>query len=930
MHGDLIAIDLETTGLDSAQDAIIEIGAVRLREGKVIEEYGTLIDPQRPIPEFITGITGITNDDVTGQPPIAQELPRLKAFAGDAPLIAHNISVDVSFLTRLGVLQNNLRIDTLELSTALLPRAPRHALGSLTTLLGIELEHAHRALDDARATALLYWRLWERALALPVEILQEICTAAGRFPWDARPVFEAALREKTGGLGLSADTSAASAADLIEAVAPIPAPAAPAVKRPASAAVRITPAAFFAANGPLAASLPGYEAREGQTTMAEAVQTALDSGKHLMVEAATGIGKTLAYLEPALAWADANGKRIVISTSTIALQEQLMAHDLPLVRDALGLDMRAAVLKGRGNYLCPRRLATLRARGPSNPDELRVLARLLIWQLETDSGDKQDIGLRGSMEHAIWTRLSAEDEDCTTDTCAAIGGICPFYRARTAAETAQVVVVNHALLVADALAPQPVLPEYDAVIIDEAQHLEEATTSSLSFHLDVPQLKYHLSDLSGKSRGLISDLLRALATGAPEATARQYTEYAELIREAARLTASRATALFDALDALYGEFGRPDTQALRLTGRERKHAHFEHATGVWNELRDYFDALVTGLRRLSGGMQRLSRYPIPNHADLANALAAASRYTAEIQRQLDNVFAATDSEASNNILWLTRNSERGVVLHSAPAHIGQLIDANLWSAKSSVILTGATLRTGQTFTFLGERLGAANVETLIIPSPFDYKQAVLLYLPTDLAEPNERSRFQSGIERAIVELATALDGHVLALFTSYMQLRQTAQAIGPRLALGGIDVLEQNDAGRQLVIDSFRDNPRSVLLGTRSFWEGIDLPGDLVRGLVIVRLPFSVPNEPIFAARAEQYADSFNQYSVPEAILKFRQGFGRLIRSKTDRGVVTVLDGRLIGKGYGKLFLESLPECTTLRGPLGGMADAARKWMAEG
>jgi len=928
MHGDLIAIDLETTGLDPSQDAIIEIGAVRLREGKVVDEYGTLIDPQMPISDFITGITGITNDDVAGQPFITQALPQLTAFCGDAPLIAHNISMDVSFLVRLGVLQNNLRIDTLELSTALLPRAPRHALGSLATLLDINLEHAHRALDDARATALLYWVLWERALSLPVEILHEIVTAAGRFPWDARPVFDAALREKTGGVGLRADAPPIEPSFIAEVPPPVP-DVPPARAARSAAPIRIAPAQVFAANGPLADRLLDYEAREGQTTMAEAVERALDQRQHLIVEAATGIGKSLAYLAPALNWADANDKRIVISTSTIALQEQLIAHDLPLMREALGVDVHAAVLKGRGNYLCPRRLATLRARGPSSPDELRVLARLLVWQLETDSGDKQEIGLRGNMEHTIWTRLSAEDEHCTTETCASIGGICPFYRARIAAEAANVLVVNHALLVADAQSQQPVLPEYDAVIIDEAQHLEEATTHSLSFNIDAPQLKYRLADLSGKSRGLLSDLMRAMATGAPETTASQFGEYVELIRDAARATASRASAMFDALDALYAEYGRPDAPSLRLTSRERKHAHFEHATGIWNELRDYFDALITGLRRLGGGLQRLSQYPIPNRTDLADGLAAAAGYAADLRQQLDDIFDRADA-ATNTIVWLTRNGERGVVLHSAPAHVGPLIERALWSAKGSVILTGATLRTGATFDFLRERLGAVNVETLIIPSPFDFKQAVLLYLPTDMAEPNDRNHFQAGVERAIVELATALDGRVLALFTSYTQLRQTAQAIGPRLALGNIDVLEQNDAGRQLVIDSFRDNPRSVLLGTRSFWEGIDLPGDLLHGVIIVRLPFSVPNDPIFAARADQYGDSFNQYSVPEAVLKFRQGFGRLIRSKTDRGVVTVLDSRLTGKGYGKIFLQSLPECTTLRGPLSGLADASRKWMDEG
>ncbi len=925
MRGDLIAIDLEMTGLDPEQDAILEIGAVRLRDGQIIDEYNTLIDPQRSISQVVSHLTGITDDDLVGKPRIAQVLPALTAFVGDAPLIAHNIGFDLSFLARQRVLQNNLRVDTMELALVLLPRAPRYALGSLAAQLQVPLDRAHRALDDARATAQIYWHLWTLALALPSAILAEIVAAAGQIPWDARAVFAAAFQEVAG----AGRDPAAFEPYVFPVLQPRPTVEA-AADEPSSPSLpaNISADAVFAPEGPLAALLPGYETRIGQAQMARAVEKALVEGHHTIIEAATGIGKTMAYLAPSLVWAHAHDARVVISTSTVALQTQLVNQDVPLAARALGIQASAAVLKGRSNYLCPRRLNTLRARRPATLAELRLLARLLVWLLETESGERQEIALRGPMEHYLWMRLSAADEECSSKSCEMAGGACPLQRARSAAEHARVLIVNHALLGADALSSQPILPPFEAAIIDEAQHLEDAITSSLTFMLDAQQLQYRLMDVSSKTRGLLSDLLRAVRAGAPQA-AQQFEAYGEIIREAARAMTVQVGALFESLESLMSELRaqRQEAASQRVTSDLRRQTAFEHAVAVWRGLAEYFDAMSTAMRRLHNGLLRLSEYPIPGYHDLAQASAASARFFSETQTQLEGFFQQSES---GRIYWLHQGSEeRGVSINSAPLHVGALIDRHLWSARRSVILTGATLRGGDTFDLLRERLGAGEIETLAIPSPYDFKSSVLLYLPTDLPEPNDRSRYQSAVERSLIELATALDGRLLALFTSYAQLRQTAQAIAPRLALGDIAVLDQSDGSHQLALDGFRSMQRAVLMGTRSYWEGVDLPGDLLRGVAIVRLPFSVPTDPIFAARAEQYADPFNQYSVPDAVLKFRQGFGRLIRSAQDRGVVTVLDARILSKGYGRAFLDALPDCTVQRGSLSGLAAAARAWMTR-
>ncbi len=914
MRGELIALDLETTGLDPNQDAILEIAAVRFQDGAIIEEFSTLVDPARSIPAIVTQITGLTDDDVVGAPRIAQAIPRLIAFAGDAPIIAHNISSDAGFLNKVGALQNNLRLDTYELGATLLPRAPRYTLGALAAYVGVDLVRAHRALDDARATALLYWELWERTCALPRELIDEIVTASASFRWDARPVFAAALD-----LAQNRVTAAQTAA--LQAIDP------PFV--PSHAPVALDTIDAFAPGGALAQALPGFEPRDGQRQMAAIVGEAMDAGRHLLIEAATGIGKTYAYLVPALARAQ-QGERVLISTSTLTLQDQLIKKDLPTLQAALGTNIPAAVMKGRVNYLCPRRMAALRARGPVTLEELQLLAKLLIWQHETGSGDRGDITLRG-MENQGWARLSAQEENCTDDVCQGIGGHCPFYRARQAAQAAQIVVVNHALLVADSAQPQSALPDYNIAVIDEAHQLEDATTQHETFSLDAPALRARLRELGGDGRAVVMDaLLKAVRSAAPENIAVRFQEYGSVVRDAVREMSAHATALFNALEGMLAEWReqRPDTQTFRITDELRRQSAFEQTRAAWHTLADFMIALSEKMTELADGLRRMSKYPIPNRLDLASACEAAARFFSTTTRELQAFFVQPDP---NGIYWLgTGYDERGVTLNTAPAHIGRMVDQRLWSAKRSVIMTGATLQTAASFDFIRDRLSAQDVDSVSIPSPFDMKRAVLHYQISDLPDPSDRSRYQATVERAIIDLAMALEGKLLVLFTSFAQLRQTSQAISARLALGDIAVYDSLDGGgRGAALDNFKIAPRAVLMGTRSFWEGIDLPVDSIRGVVIVRLPFSVPTDPVFAARGDRYTDSFNDYSLPDAILKFRQGFGRLIRRSSDRGVFVVLDGRLTGKKYGQAFLDSLPVTTRISGNLAGMGHSITSWLNE-
>ncbi|MBC7814786.1 MAG: DEAD/DEAH box helicase [Burkholderiales bacterium] len=949
MRGVLVAFDLETTGLNPLHDDIIEIGAVRIQNGEILEEFGTFINPGRAIPATITHITGIRTEDVMNAPTIDEVLPDLVRFAGDAPLIAHNIAFDVGFLAKYRALQTNLRIDTYDLASVLLPRAPRYNLNSIATMLGIELEMAHRALDDARAAALAYWQLWQKLLSLPYPTINEIVAASRDLSWGARIPFEAALQEirpQSAAAGFNTDPTSVfydpaaeeefdvdtrdwgfNSEDDFDAESALSA-------QPDDDRADINlddTLQMIGPEGPLATSISGYEFRPQQVQMTRAIVNAFNNSEHLMVEAGTGTGKSIAYLVPAILWAVQNNRRVVISTNTINLQEQLINKDIPMLQETLGIHFSAALIKGRANYLCPRRLTALRRRKPTSVDELRTLANILVWLLESKTGDRGEISLRGPAENSMWQRLSAEDEGCKLDHClVAMQGICPFYKARRSAENAHLLIVNHALLIIDAMTDNHVLPDYKYLILDEAHHLEDAITNGLSFRLDEFTMRRRLADLGGTDKGLLGAILGSLRGSIPEREFRRVDTFVERISEATSVMEVHIEALFINLRTFIEELDNSresefSTQ-VRVTSQLRGKNSFASVTSAWSVLSEFLEAISDAMVQLSEALSRMSQYDIPNYDDYVTSSTTAGRQLHEMHKQLE---AFTTKPDENTIYWVNvSQNNTQISVHSAPLHIGDLMEQHVWGTKESVVMTSATLRTSDSFDYIRERLNAEYVDTIEVGSPFNYRDSTLIYIPNDVPEPNERQLYQQAVERGIIELAGALDGRVLGLFTSYTQLRQTAQAITPRLALGNITVYDQSDgSSRQAQLDGFMSTEKAVLLGTKSFWEGVDIPGETLSALVIVRLPFSVPSEPVFAARSETYSNSFSEFAVPEAILRFRQGFGRLIRTKTDRGVVAIFDRRVITKGYGATFLQSLPDCTVQYGTVNGLADAARKWL---
>lgn len=925
----LVALDLETTGLDPELDAIIEIGAIRFHGQRVEAEWSSLVNPGRPLPPFITQLTGIDDSMLAGAPRLRDVAEPLRQFVGDDPVLGHAVAFDLGFLRRRGLLTDNPGLDTYDLASIVLPDADRYSLASLASALGIPVRVSHRALDDARATMQVYQRLFAQLMELPPQLLQQLMAAAGDVDWSGGWILEDAL-----------DALVESGVSLpkpeLRPWAEFPAPRQDhAALRPSDERQPLDPetlAAILEPGGAMAQAFPGYEHRSQQVTMLTAVATALSESQHLMVEAGTGTGKSMAYLIPAFAWAQTNGERVLVSTNTLNLQDQLIFKDVPDLRQALGGEYRAAVLKGRGNYLCPRRFAALRRLGARTPEEARVLAKVLVWLHQGGSGDVGEITLRGPAEGAVWSRLASDAGECSLEACMLhTGGICPYYQARRAAESAHVVIVNHALLLADITTGGRVIPEYKHLIVDEAHHLESATTRGLSFQVSEAELLRTLREIGGPEGGLLGRLLRMVERelSADElavvksAIMTLGTQASQCLEQSPGLFASLANYLERKRDGRsLGRYGQQE----RVVPSTRTLPEWSEVEITWDALRGTLEQTAQGELRLAENMQDLADGGLEAAEDLAFALRTASRGLGEIVAYLDETIFEGDP---GRVYWLQLQGEPArLSIHAAPLAVGPLVEKYLWHEKESVIMTSATLTTAGEFDYMRRRLNADEADELLLGSPFDFESSTLLYLVNDIPEPAQGRAYQHGLEQGLIALCSATGGRALVLFTSNEQLLTTARAISTPLNAQGVQVLTQSaGASRHALLESFKSAEGAVLLGTRSFWEGVDVPGPALSILAIVRLPFDVPSDPIIAARAETFEDPFREFSLPEAILRFRQGFGRLIRTRSDRGVVISFDRRLLSKQYGQAFLASLPTCTRREGPMASLPREAARWL---
>jgi len=948
----IVALDIETTGLDPHRDAIIEIGAVKYDGNQIAGKWQSLINPHRAVPQMITQLTGIDNQMVASAPPITAVTQDFADFVGDLPVIGHNISFDLAFLKLHLNFNNNPVNDTFEIASVILPSAPRYSLAALVDVLGIENLSPHRAQEDADATLEVFLRLLEKARALPVHLIAEIVQSSKNITWDGRWFFTQVLKEqsKTPIQARSAKQEEYGVlfTDPSEILAP-----------PLKSNDEVRPldveeiTEILSPGGVFSKYLDNFESRNEQIEMLQAVTNAISGSQHLMVEAGTGIGKTYAYLVPAALWSTMNNSRVVISTNTINLQDQLMDKDIPDVKKALGIDLRAAVLKGRSNYLCPRRLQALRHRKPRDVNELRLLGKVLVWMEFGGSGHLNELTLTGPAEKEAWARISAQDESCNMEVCISrMGGGCPYFRARQAALNAHIVIVNHALLLSDVIANNRVLPEYKYLIVDEAHHLEDASTNALSYRVTRREIERLFSELGGMSSGVLERILEIIRKHLKPSDQAGAEKMIRKTADFAFRAENKFRTFFTQVDAFLeneregkklGEYG----QKVRVTSNTHEKENWIEIHNAWDAAAQPVDSLQKMLDQLHHDMADEIQVNDEEIEVLLGDLASIARRLQEVHRFTNAMVFDLDP---GYIYWIEVDFRfRKLTLNFAPLHIGTLMEEYVWHPKESVVITSATLTTTEqddyiysqingddsdelqsegSFDYIRSRLNADEADPLIVGSPFNYENSALLFLPTDMPEPADFRAYQQYLSRVISRTAKATGGRMLVLFTSYKQLRSTSQVITPLLAKDHIQVFEQGGgASASSLLKSFKNTERAVLLGTRSFWEGVDVPGEALSVLVITKLPFDVPSDPIIAARSETFENPFGEYTLPEAILRFRQGFGRLIRTQSDRGVVAVLDRRVRSKQYGPQFLHSLPHCHLVEKTIEDLPGEAARWL---
>ncbi|MBN1193364.1 MAG: DNA polymerase III subunit epsilon [Coriobacteriia bacterium] len=926
---EVVILDLETTGFDPSGDHIIEAAALIARGPEVIDRFSSLIRPPVPIPQETTHLTGIDDVAVAGAPPVESVGAALAGFVGDRTIVAHNAAFDRTFLERNGFGPSRMPgpwIDSLELVRLALPRLRSHRLSDLARAFGLEPGREHRAPDDVEALFGV-WRIALTALGdLPPSVIHELARLAAQCPgWTLGPLLShlaAGVNARPFDLRqLRTDRLRAekleSLSDASETELGLP--------------DQEEVLAEFGPDGVVGRMYEGYEPREEQARMAEAVLEAFGSSRCAAVEAGTGVGKSIAYLLPAARFAQQNGVVVGVATKTNTLMDQLVHRELPKLSEALDSGLRYTALKGYEHYVCLRKLQRL-LDGSPDAESAAVIGMLLSWTAQSSWGDKEAVNVH--WPPPLKAQVLASFGDCTKKRCRYFPGHCYLHGARRRACAAHIVVTNHALLFRDLTADGGILPPIRHWIVDEAHSAEAEARDQLSLGVGCAEVKGLLGGLHAKGRGGYLGALRAKVAVAGGDEAASTIAIIDEIREMVEAAATIAESFFDFLKDLgSGGASAYDRTELRLTAELRDSAAWGTTAGVGRSLAKRLSAIIERGRALVTALEADGDTHAEQRADLAGQLSGLAEQMSGLVAVLDG----TDDSYVYSVTIDRRRDHSAERLDAFLLDVGEALAEQLYPKVYSVVYTSATIAAGSDFSHFErsvglDRMAAEGFRTLRLESSYDFERQMAVFVPTDLPEPCQPGAsgylpYIDAMSDALFDVHVAMGGSVLTLFTNRRDMDALYGRLASRLDQAGLRLIVQGrGVSRKRVADEFIADERTSLFATKSFWEGFDAKGDTLRCVVIPRLPFGPVNDPVLEERRDRDREWWAHYYLPEAVLELKQAAGRLIRSSTDEGCLVLADARLVGpKTYANRFLDALPVREVERLPVGDLARMIRE-----
>ncbi len=906
IEDDVVVLDTETTGLSSQENELIEIAAARLRGREITERFQTFVHPKKGlIPEEIVRLTGISNADVAHAPSAEEAVAALAEFVQGCPVIAHNATFDRTFIESVkgGVRVSDVWIDSLALSRIALPRLATHKLADLAEMFGCS-SVSHRAMADVEALAGVWRVLLVGISDLPAGLAKLLADMHPDVPWSYRPIFShLALETPDATFSLSAARS-----EIVHA-APhrerYDADELPGLSMPSAEELE----SAYAPGGLVNEMYEGYEPRVEQVAMAEQVRSALATSTHRAIEAGTGVGKSIAYLVPLAEAAKRNNITVGVATKSNNLTDQLMYHELPRLADAIPGGLSYCALKGYDHYPCLRKLERLACsnaeietkRDPA--DTLTAIAVIYAYVCQSVNGDLDALGIR--WKSVDRRALTTQSKECARRLCPFFPDKCLVHGARRRAASADIVVTNHSLLFRNVAADGKILPPIRHWVVDEAHSVEAEARKQWAVRVSADESRALFERLGGRRTGVLGQLISSLAASDSATLYMGLTAKAEVCAQRASI---RMADVFDGVRELAksARGGAYDNVNLWIGPDVR-------AGASWQAFQEVADDAVLLLDELCRALEAVVETVSKTEPEkVVDAAEAASRVT-DLHDALKLIVDGVDDGYVYSLQVNRRMKAGGEALSAERLDIGAAFAENWLPEMHSVVFTSATLAVSGSFSHFSHAVGLDRVEkgrvkTCRLDSSYDYEENMAVVVAQDVPDPRNRDAYIDAMEDLLVSVHEAMGGSVLTLFTNRRDMEELYERVRPRLRDRGLSLdCQLRGSSPRRLRDRFLSDETLSLFALKAFWEGFDASGDALRCVVVPKLPFASPTDPLSCERDRREDRAWVKYSLPEAVLEVKQAAGRLIRSSTDSGVLVLADSRLVTKGYGRQFLNSLP-----------------------